>query len=287
MLRAISMPETIVRYLWSEKVRRIAVLMTCYNRVSTTLTCLRELFQQALPNDFELEVYLVDDASPDGTGSHVKAEFPRVHVIAGVGGLFWCRGMRLAWDKAAADSDYDFYLWLNDDVVLKHGAIASLLADHESVHSVVVGTFSSDADETIVAYGATRSRPTGLPRIADECMNGNLVLIPRDVFKVVGPICGLYHHQYGDYDYGYQLRRKGFQFYVSSKFSGVCPQQPERYLHLRGRSLPARLKLLFEPKGYSLHDAFLYRYRNWGLLRALLSVIHVIGLVVFAVEKKR
>ena len=263
---------------------RIAVLMTCYNRVGVTLRCLECLFQQVLPKGYELKVFLVDDASPDGTGRKVKEKFPQVNIVQSNGGLFWCKGMRLAWDVAASKGNFDFYLWLNDDVVLKQGALAGLIEDWERTKGVVVGTFSSDEGECEVSYGATRKMPDGTPRIADAGMNGNLVLVPREVYERVGPICGTYHHQYGDYDYGWLLRRNGLEFYASSRFCGVCPQQPERYLHLKGRSLVNRLKLLFDPKGYSLHDALLYSYRNKGVCRMMLSLAHIGIKVVFALE---
>ena len=260
----------------------IAVLMTCYNRVQTTLGCLRGVFAQELPEGYSADVWLVDDASPDGTGERVRLEFPQVHVIRSEGGLFWCRGMRRAWDEAVKGGDYDFFLWLNDDVKLKNGAITGLLADYEQTKGVIVGTFSSDETESDVSYGATGKRPDGTPRIGDKGMNGNLVLIPRAIYEKVGPICGGYSHQYGDYDYGWQVRKHGFQYYASSRFCGVCPQQPERYLHLRNRSLAERMKLLFDPKGFCLHDAFLYKYRNWGLIRGILSAVSVTVKVVFA-----
>ena len=262
----------------------IAVLMTCYNRVDVTLRCLERVFAQQLPDGCELEVFLVDDASPDGTGARVKGKCPQVNVMRSKGGLFWCKGMRLAWDTAANKADYDFYLWLNDDVKLKDNAIAGLLSDYEQTKSVVVGTFAPDENEDCVSYGATRRMPSGKPEVADVGLNGNLVLVPRGAFKRVGALCGDYHHQYGDYDYGWMLRRNGLEFYSSSRFCGVCPQQPERYLHLKGRSLMERLRLLSNPKGYSLHDAFLYSRRNRGLLRGLLTVAHVFTKVVFAWE---
>ena len=37
--------------------------------------------------------------------------------------------MHLAWETAAKLNDYDFYLWLNDDVTLHKGAISELLND--------------------------------------------------------------------------------------------------------------------------------------------------------------
>lgn len=262
------------------QVMRIAVLMTCYNRVDTTLKCLRLLFTQKLPDGYSLEVWLVDDASPDKTDERVKERFPQVNVVQGTGRLFWCKGMRLAWDKAVEAHDYDFYLWLNDDVRLKDDALLNLLNDYERVEGVIVGTFSSTENEADVSYGATRDLPDGCsPKVGICGINGNMVLVPKVVYDAVGPICGKYHHQYGDYDYGWQLRKKGLEFYSSSHFCGVCPQQPERYKHLAGKGLWQRIKLLWDPRGYDLHDAVLYKYRNWGITRALLSMVHIIWIV--------
>lgn len=265
--------------------KRIAVLMTCYNRVDTTLECLRLLFAQKMPEGHSFDVWLVDDASPDGTGEKVKAAYPQTNIIHGTGKLFWCKGMRLAWDKAAAAQDYDYYLWLNDDAMLVEDALASLVSDCEKTQSVVVGTFASDKRFSEVSYGATKRLPTGQPIIAEKPMNGNLVLVPKDVFRKVGPICGRYHHQYGDYDYGKTLQRKGLVFYASSRFSGICPQQPQRYLHLQGLGIWKRLALLGNPKGYDLHDAFLFSLRNKGLWHSFATVIHVMVKVVFGISK--
>ena len=99
------------------QIGRTAILMTCYNRVGTTLRCLERLkVAAARIADAKFDVWLVDDASPDQTGEKVKAAYPEVNVIQSPGNLFWCKGMRLAWDKAVASGiKYDFYLlptWL-------------------------------------------------------------------------------------------------------------------------------------------------------------------------------
>lgn len=86
---------------------RIAVLMTCYNRVETTLRCLRLLFEQK--GDFDVSVFLVDDGSSDKTGERVKANFPQVNAIKGTGALYWCKGMNLAWRTAGNDFGMLFY----------------------------------------------------------------------------------------------------------------------------------------------------------------------------------
>lgn len=111
---------------------RIAVLLTCYNRVETTLGCLRHLFKTTVEDGISFDVFLVDDLSPDRTGAIVKESFPSVHVIEGTGKLFWNRGMALAWKTASESECYDYYLWLNDDVFLEEHALTTALRDYRS-----------------------------------------------------------------------------------------------------------------------------------------------------------
>ena len=250
-------------------VMRIAVLITCYNRVETTLRCLGRLKTAAaeIP-EAKFDVWLVDDASPDQTGAKVRAAFPEVHVIQSPGNLFWCKGMRLAWDSAGkSGAEYDFYLWLNDDAMLKPDALVGVLKDYENGGGVIVGRMSSDESEREESFGMQGDK--------GDWMNGNLVLVPQTVYEKIGPICGDYHHGYGDHDYGLMAKRAGFPLRASTSFCGVCPQQPERYHWLRDHSLWGRLKLLGDPKGYNMHDAVLFRYRNWGVVMAVACVLHM------------
>ena len=73
--------------------KHIAVLMTVYNRREKTLKCLRNLFNQRIPTDFSLDVYLTNDGCKDGTPEALRSEFPQVRIIEGDGSLFWNRGM--------------------------------------------------------------------------------------------------------------------------------------------------------------------------------------------------
>ncbi len=83
---------------------KIAVLLTCFNRVEITKLCLN-----TLKSHQELyDVFLVDDGSTDDTNSVVKSMYPFVHVVDGSGDLFWSRGMHVAWKRAANTYDYDF-----------------------------------------------------------------------------------------------------------------------------------------------------------------------------------
>ena len=249
--------------------KNIAVLMTCYNRVETTLRCLERLGAAAARvADAKFDVWLVDDASPDGTGERVKAAFPEINVIQSPGNLFWCKGMRLAWDKAVASGiKYDFYLWLNDDVMLKETALETLFAEQEAKGGLAVGRFSTDESESDTSFGLVG--PTG------DWMHGNLVLVPREAYEKIGPIFDGYTHAYGDHDYGLHAKKAGFALTLTKEFCGVCPQQPECYHGFAGKSLKERFALLSDPKGCNLHDAVLFRRRNWGLAMAIVCGIHL------------
>lgn len=275
--------------------KTIAVLMTCYNRVETTLRCLRSLFSQAMPDGYEIEVWLVDDASPDKTGERVTKVFPQVNVIQSPGNLFWCKGMRLAWDKAAEAKDYDAYLWLNDDVELYSGAVRMVVQDYlevagEWAESVVYGSFAAERGSQKVSYGCVVKRgdsspfhPDGVPHEVQGETTGNFVFVSRAAFLAAGKICGKFRHGVADTDYGLVLAEKGCRKYVASGIVGWCrPNLAASCAQLREMSLRQRVALLWAPKGRNLHDNFLLRYRHWGLCRAILSSVHVILMVVFA-----
>lgn len=258
---------------------RIAVLMTCYNRVETTLKCLRRLFAQK--SDASLKVFLVDDASPDGTGARVKAEFPQVNVIKGTGSLYWCKGMNLAW-RTAGD-DWDAVLWLNDDVELRDGALAGMLADADDTgwRGAIIGSFLDG--EGKMTYGVLENwkwiEPIGRPRLTDGDISGNCVLIPKQVIDKIGIIADCYSHAYGDYDYSARMRKAGVPYYLASKICGRCDNIKPDYA-LEAKSLLERVKCLFKPNGHNWRDAIVYRWRYYSLWRTILTAVHVPYLVV-------
>lgn len=255
--------------------KRISVLMTCHNRKEKTLRCLRSI-------ETGVDIFLVDDGSTDGTGAAVIAEFPHVKIIKGSGSLYWARGMRLAWDEAEKRSEYDFYLWLNDDVALKKDAIEAAVEDWRSIgreDAVVVGACEY---EGVCTYGATDAAdqkivPNGSPQLAGGWLNGNFVLVSNKAYEKVGKISGDYTHARADYDYAERLKRAGVPFYVTSKYVGTCPYDFES--KVRGKGLMERISWLWRPGYFNLHDLWLIRSRYHGRVRAIVSCLHLIQIV--------
>ena len=236
--------------------------MTCHNRVQMTLECLRRLFVAAAELDgCECKVFLVDDGSTDGTGGRVKECYPQVSVIEADGTLYWAKGMRTAWKAAIAErNDWDAYLWLNDDTELNDGALAQLMATNDG-ERIVVGELKNAAGK--IVYGL---RERGL-------FTGNCVLVPRKVYERIGMICGEYSHAWADSDYAMMAKRAGINV-VSAGVVGQAEGHPNRP-SLKGVPFGKRMRLLRDPKGWNLHDLWLYRRRNWGLCAALSSCAHL------------
>lgn len=280
--------------------RRIAVIMVCHNRCAHTLACLRALFSQVDRSEAEksdtegkreIEVFLVDDGSSDGTSVAVKEQFPEATIIKGTGNLFWAKGMNLAWRVAAESGKaYDGYLWLNDDVVLKSGAIEKALEEWRGIgeeSAVLVGACSSDESERECSYGITDEHnqlvpPNGKVTRCKGWFTGNFVFVPRKAYEKVGMISGEYTHARADYDYAERLKRAGIAVYGTSGYVGVCVNDFDK--KMRGKSLWARIRMLWTPGYYNLHDMFIFRMKYYGFARALVSCAHLTVLAIRGVK---
>jgi GT2 family glycosyltransferase len=251
----------------------IAVLITCHNRCATTIACLETLSVQQLPPNTTLTIYLVDDGSTDHTSSTVMQRFPHVYVIPGDGSLYWGEGMRLAWRSAAAQTDYDAYLWLNDDVILFPGAIATLVRSAEQADAIgrpgVIAGSTCDPDTGKLTYGGLRHLVTPIEPVDTlqpcDTMVGNIVLVPRDVYQVVGNITPAFRHNGGDRDYGHRAHNAGFHNWIAPGYLGACRQNGSPAWRDPSLPLAARWRYLNSPKGVPLRERYLFCKRHHGI----------------------
>jgi len=88
---------------------RAAVVAASFDRKETTIRCLHAVHGQSIRASWGMDVFLLDDASPDGTADAVRAAFPTVHVFDGTGTLFWSGGMRAVFGEVLK-RDYDYYV---------------------------------------------------------------------------------------------------------------------------------------------------------------------------------
>ena len=245
---------------------KIAVLLTCYNRVKKTEECLERFFSQISGCKKKFDFYLVDDASPDQTGRIIKEKYPEINVIETTGNCYWCGGMRLAWKAAVKNADYDFFLWLNDDTLLLKDSLEKLFADYQIIvqneGSPCLLSAACRNEKGDFSYGGRSkySSPIFPNGAVQRCrfINGNLVLIPFKIYSVVGALDPVFTHSLGDYAYGLAVEKAGFSCWTTSEYLASCNRNaPANSLYMK---LPIykRLKFLNHPKGYNFKEQRYY-----------------------------
>ena len=249
----------------------IAVLLTCHNRKEKTLKCLEALYACKIPEEFNIEVYLVDDGSIDGTGEVVRAQFPEVNVIDGDGSLYWNRGMRLAWKTAAETKDHDFYLWLNDDTFLDENALVELLSCYKKEkkeagnYSIITGACRARNENTFTYGGRNEDGPVRPNGDLQSCtyINGNVVLVPEEIFNTIGNLSSDYTHAMGDIDYGLRALKHDFKCYTTRIYIAVCESTEKSEWSNPNTPFLKRLKLLYSPKGLCISEYLKFRKKFW------------------------
>lgn len=254
--------------------RTLTALLTCHDRRESTLACLRSLFAQRNPG-VQVRAVLVDDGCTDGTGDAVRRDFPHVEVVRGSGDLYWSAGMSLAQRHAVRDRP-DYLLWLNDDVVLLDSAVRELVraAGSAGPDRVVAGALRDPRSGATTYTGLRRVglrprgfvplEPSGDPQQIDT-FNGNVVLVPRPVYRVLGGVDAELRHAFGDLDYGLRARRQGYHCLLAPRHVGDCTRNPTRATW-RDPELGRRQRvlLLLGPKGIPLRPHIRYLRRHAG-----------------------
>lgn len=252
----------------------IAVLLTVFNRKDKTIQCLTNLYKQALFSDFQLEIFLTNDGCTDGTPEAVKEQFPNVHIINGNGSLFWNRGMWTAWDAASHKREYDYYLWLNDDTFIFEHTLNKLIqsAEFHKNQSIIVGATVDSETQKKITYGGWKKDTLISCNGSDEeidYFNGNIVLIPKFAYDILGNLDYTFTHSKGDFDYGLRAKENNIKMFLLGEPLGICD------LHSSIDSwcnpnipLRKRIALLNRPNGMPPKETFYFEKKHYGFFLA-------------------
>lgn len=252
--------------------KTIAILLTVFNRKEQTLECLKRIYQQYNIDNIIFEIYLTNDGCTDGTPEAIKRLYPNVNIIEGTGNLYWNRGMYKAWEEASQKC-FDFYLWLNDDTIIYPNSISMAInaSTKKEDKAIIVGVTTSSINNTPTYGGRLKDNSIPLINNTDNLtpisyFNGNFVLIPKYVFKILGNLDYNFQHSKGDFDYGLRAHKHNIQIYQLDKYIGICdlhstldswcnPQIP----------LPKRFKILNKPNGMPPKETFYFdsKHRNY------------------------
>lgn len=119
----------------------LSVVVVSYNSSDFLPACLASL--REAPFEPRPEVFVVDNASADGSADLVAARFPEVRLLRNGGNVGYSRAVNQAWREASGD----FLLVLNPDIVVRDRALQVLhrhLVDHPEVGLVAPRLLNPD-----------------------------------------------------------------------------------------------------------------------------------------------
>ena len=257
----------------SEKTK-INIITTCFNRREKTEKCIRSLLNQNNREGYELNYFVCDDGSTDGTADMLRSLVPEAHIIPGTGSLFWARGMAAALDEAKK-YPCDFLLMINDDVEFFPNMLSVMLGAYnmaEKKEAAISGALL-DPDTGMRSFGGCVIKSHGWQEIQEAVLpeggvlkrcdiaNWNCFLIQYDYYLRIGDIDRAYEHSYADYDYSQRIRFAGGSIYLAPEYVGYCKSKLNELAGTwQDKSLPAaeRLRKLRQPTGLPIKSAVRY-----------------------------
>ena len=228
---------------------KVALVIPVFNRRETTLQGLQSL-SRINTDGLDVKIYVVDDASPDGTAHAIEENYPEVELLHGDGFLHYAGGTSLGME-AALEWNPDFIVTMNDDSVFHEYFLQRLIKTAQDNPNSIVGALLLLWDEPHkvfqvgqtwqTLYGGWRI-PTDLTAFTVpqkpfevECIVGNCVLFPVKAVIENGLMDGeRFKYGWGDAQYLMRMRKAGWKLLI----------EPKSYVWCEPNSYPAPLHTL-------------------------------------------
>ena len=236
---------------------RLAVVIVNYNVKYFLRQCLQSVFasERRLTDGqrLELEVWVVDNDSVDGSVDMMQAEFPQVHVIANKDNVGFARANNQALRQASGD----YLLLLNPDTVVSPDTFVQCvdcMRQQPDVGGLTVkmvdgqGRFLRESKRGFPTPEASFYKISGLVKlfphhrriaayyaghISDDqpsdidIMCGAFLMVSRSAYEQVGGLDESYFMYGEDIDYSWRIRLAGFRNYYLPR---------TRIIHYKGES---------------------------------------------------
>ena len=220
--------------------RKIGVVICNYNKKEYVLKCIESLQRQTF-RDFE--IFVVDNASTDGSAEAVEAAYgEKVHLLRMSENLGGTGGFN-AGVRQAMQGDYDSFLLLDNDVVLKEDCLAELarlMDSHKEIGILGCKILVMDEPDTIQEFGPVldpenvnfilryRGEKDSLPlpeTLPCDYVPACAMLVRREVVERIGLMPEENFIYYDDIEWCYRCRKAGWQ---------VAAANPAKVWHKRG-----------------------------------------------------
>ena len=196
------------------------------DNLALLLPCLRSVFENT--HRITLEVFVVDNASGDGTAAAVQAEFPQVKVIRNATRLGFSTNNNLVLRQGQGR----YLMLLNDDTVVQDDAF-DVLVEFADLHpdAAAFGAWLLNLDGTYQQsfsafprpliepiYSASHlasRRPRPSTPFAVDVVSGACLMVRRNVVEDVGVLDTAFDPIYSEeVDWCYRIKQSGYKIYV-------------------------------------------------------------------------
>ncbi|MDI9571028.1 MAG: glycosyltransferase family 2 protein [Pseudomonadota bacterium] len=266
----------------------VSVIVVSYQTVDLIGPCLASVLRQ---RGVTTEVFVVDNASTDGSAAMVAAGFPTVHLTANEEN----RGFGAANNQALPRCRGRHILFLNPDTVLEEGALAAAVAYMDERPELglaglhILNPDGTDQESVSTRYLGHRYATEELRDLPGDiaAVLGAAMIAPREAIEAVGGFDEDFFLYGEDEDLCLRLRRRGLRI-------GYIPGA--RVLHHHGqserRSTPAevwrkkfRAEWLFYRKHY--RPETIARIRRAEFIKARWRILTLNLELLFADNKRQ
>jgi GT2 family glycosyltransferase len=255
----------------------LSIIIVNWNTGDLLVQCLNSIYQTV--RTVEMEVWVVDNGSKDGSGVAAVARFPQIKFIQNKGNFGFARANNLALNMAAGR----YLLLLNPDTQVSKGAVEKLISFMDAYPEV-----GGAGVQLINSDGSKQNSIANFPSLATELLNKSLLrwFFPEqfpgkernysefiEVDSVIGACLmvrrealeqvGLFDEDYflflEETDWCYRMKRAGWKVYH-------VPQA--KVYHFQGKSAEAERKRAKVEYYRSRYHFFRKNKGNlqWGIL---------------------
>jgi GT2 family glycosyltransferase len=263
---------------------KVGIVVLNWNGWRDTIRCLTGLAVLAYGN---CQVYVVDNASTDGSEDRLRAWEPSLRILQAGANLGWGGGNNIGIRAALADGCEHVYL-LNNDAMVRDDTLTRLVAASGLPNAGALGSVILLADDpSDTEFAGTVEDPTShFPRqlegpldkfagnpAATLAVKGCSMLLTGRALRDVGPLPEDYFVNYDETDWCYRARAAGFVIYLVPESTVLH----EGAVAFRGTTSPlyryftTRNRLLFARRHLdSIGRRFAWRAGLWEIKQALL-----------------
>ena len=203
----------------------VSIITINYNESSVTMDMLESLKGLAYKN---IEVLVVDNASPNDNPDIIKETFPEINLIKSKENLGFAGGNNLGVKAAKGE----FLLFINNDTIVPENFIEPLVETLENDHSIgmVSPKIKFHWDASLIQYAGytpmnqwtIRNNSIGYHQKDDgeydqpgetESIHGAAMMVPKRVVDDVGMMTEIYFLYYEEHDWAEMIKRAGYKVY--------------------------------------------------------------------------